>query len=229
MSRLRACPASWLLLLLALATGGCEKAMQDMYRQPRYDPFEPTDLFPNGGSARLPVPGTLALRGGDLAEATGGRRGDALPIPESLLPVIPLLGVDNSGNKPLEIAQALPQQIPFEVTAEVYRRGRERYDIYCTPCHSAVGDGDGMVVRRGFPSPPDYHSARLREAPDRHFYNVISQGYGLMYAYADRLSPRDRWAVVAYIRALQFSQYAPLSLLSEEERARLEAEEGGHD
>ncbi len=91
------------------------------------------------------------------------------------------------------------------------QRGRERFDVYCSPCHSVVGDGDGMVVRRGFPAPPSYHIERLRAAPDHHFYDVITHGYGVMYPYGDRVAPDDRWAIVAYIRALQLSQHAAAS------------------
>jgi mono/diheme cytochrome c family protein len=95
-----------------------------------------------------------------------------------------------------------------KVAMELLRRGQERYNIYCAPCHSPLGDGDGMVARRGFPHPPSYHSDRLRQAPDRHFYDVMTKGYGIMAPYADRVAPEERWAIVAYIRALQLSQYA---------------------
>jgi hypothetical protein len=91
------------------------------------------------------------------------------------------------------------------------QRGRERYDIFCTPCHGLSGSGDGMIVRRGFPAPPSYHTARLRAAPAQHFFDVISNGYGVMYSYAPRIEPRDRWAIVAYVRALQQSQNARLA------------------
>ncbi|MFC7610642.1 c-type cytochrome [Teichococcus aestuarii] len=84
--------------------------------------------------------------------------------------------------------------------------GEAQYAIFCTPCHGAAGAGDGMIVRHGFPAPPSYHTARLRAAPARHFYDVIGDGYGIMYGYGDRLAPPDRWAVVAYIRALQLSR-----------------------
>ena len=96
--------------------------------------------------------------------------------------------------------------IPYPITMRLLQRGRERFQIYCEPCHSPLGDGDGMIARRGFPHPPSYHIARLRAAPDRHFYDVITNGYGIMYSYADRVAPEDRWAIVAYIRALQRSQ-----------------------
>ena len=93
-------------------------------------------------------------------------------------------------------------------TLALLEHGRERYDIYCAPCHSPVGDGDGLVARRGFPHPPSYHQDRLRQAPDQHFYDVITNGYGAMASYAQRVSPADRWAIVEYIRALQLSQHA---------------------
>jgi mono/diheme cytochrome c family protein len=98
--------------------------------------------------------------------------------------------------------------MPYPVTMQLLRRGQDRFNIYCEPCHSPIGDGDGMVARRGFPHPPSYHIDRLRAAPDRHFYDVMTQGYGVMRSYADRVAPEDRWAIVAYIRALQLSQYA---------------------
>jgi len=101
--------------------------------------------------------------------------------------------------------------IPYPVTLALLARGQERYEIYCVPCHSPLGDGAGMIARRGFPHPPSFHIDRLRRAPDRHIYDVMTNGYGVMYAYADRVSPQDRWAIVAYIRALQRSQGARLA------------------
>ncbi len=95
----------------------------------------------------------------------------------------------------------LSQAIPTPVTMELIQRGRERFEIFCTPCHGRSGDGRGVVVRHGFPAPPSYHQDRLRRAPDRHFYDVITNGYGAMYSYTARVSPADRWAIVAYIRA----------------------------
>ena len=107
------------------------------------------------------------------------------------------------------------------VTRELLERGQTEFEVFCAPCHSEIGDGDGMVVRRGFPAPPSYHTERLREAPDSHLYEVITQGYGVMYPFSDRIAPADRWAIVAYIRALQLSQHAPVSQLSLDDRARL--------
>ena len=103
------------------------------------------------------------------------------------------------------------------------QRGRERYDIYCAPCHGLTGDGKGYVTLRGFPHPPSYHTDRLREAPDTYLFDVITHGYGAMYAYAERLAPEDRWAVVAYVRALQLSQHAHLADVPRQVRDRLEA------
>jgi len=106
------------------------------------------------------------------------------------------------------VPDALPDQIPLAML----ERGRERYAVFCAPCHSPTGDGDGMIVRRGFPAPPSYHDPGLIRAPDRHFYDVITNGYGAMFSYASRVPPADRWAIIAYIRALQLSQRAPVAL-----------------
>jgi len=100
---------------------------------------------------------------------------------------------------------------PPQADIQLLTRGRERYDIYCAPCHGLSGKGDGMIVQRGFPAPPSYHSRALRAAPARHFFDVITNGYGVMYSYAARVEPRDRWAIVAYVRALQESQNAKLA------------------
>ena len=98
---------------------------------------------------------------------------------------------------------------PPPLTSALLQRGQQRFRIYCTPCHSELGDGNGMVVQRGFPRPPSYHIDRLRQAPTQHFYDVITHGYGAMYSFAARVAPDDRWAIAAYIRALQLSQHAP--------------------
>jgi mono/diheme cytochrome c family protein len=103
-------------------------------------------------------------------------------------------------------------------------RGQQRYNIYCSPCHSRTGDGRGMIVQRGFPPPPSFHDQRLRDAPAGHFFNVITKGYGAMYSYASRIPVDDRWAIVAYIRALQLSQHATIDDVPAKERARLEDE-----
>jgi mono/diheme cytochrome c family protein len=108
-----------------------------------------------------------------------------------------------------QLLQPRPQQLPLPLTMELLQRGRERFDIFCSVCHGRTGYGDGMVVQRGFPAPPSYHTQRLRAVSDGHLFDVISRGYGAMYAYAARVPVADRWAIVAYIRALQFSQHAP--------------------
>jgi len=171
----------WALIALVALLGGCEKLARNMYDQSRYKPMHESSLFGDGTSARAPVAGTVAA-------ASGTATGTAIE---------------------LERAKAeAAKTMPYPVTLQLLRRGQERFNIYCEPCHSPVGDGDGMVARRGFPHPPSYHIDRLRAAPDRHFYDVMTQGYGVMRSYADRVAPEDRWAIVAYIRALQLSQYA---------------------
>ena len=176
-------------LAMTLATGlalsACERTMKDMYDQPKLGPDAASPLFPDGKGSRPPPPGSVAMAMGDLAKTSGGRRGRQ----------------ELAERDAADRAQATPP-----LTRALLLRGQERYDIYCAPCHSPVGDGDGMIVRRGFPPPPSYHQARLRDAPDRHFFDVITQGYGVMLPYADRVTPQDRWAIVAYIRALQASQ-----------------------
>lgn len=107
-----------------------------------------------------------------------------------------------------DLARAKDAKEPPPVTASLMQTGRKNFEIFCTPCHGLAGDGDGMVVQRGFPAPPSYHTDRLRKATARHFFDVITNGYGVMYSYASRVSPHDRWAIVAYIRALQESRHA---------------------
>ncbi|UCI17538.1 cytochrome c [Mesorhizobium sp. B2-1-8] len=119
---------------------------------------------------------------------------------------------------------ATPDKFPYPVTMALLQRGQQRFDIFCSPCHGRTGDGHGMVVQRGFPAPPSYHQDALRKATDRHFYDVITNGYGAMYSYAARVPPTDRWAIVAYIRALQYSRHAPADALPETLRAKLDAE-----
>lgn len=115
----------------------------------------------------------------------------------------------------------IPDELPMALTLDLLERGRERYNIYCSPCHARTGSGHGMVVQRGFPQPPTFHSERLRQAPLRHFYNVISDGFGVMYAYRDRVEPEDRWAIAAYIRALQLARHASLDDVPANLRPRL--------
>jgi cytochrome c553 len=113
-------------------------------------------------------------------------------------------------------------QLPMQLTPQLLARGHERYDAFCSMCHGRVGDGQGMVVQRGFPAPPSYHINRLRDAPIGHFFDVITNGYGTMASYASQMEPQDRWAVAAYIRALQLSQNAKASELPPDAQSQLE-------
>jgi mono/diheme cytochrome c family protein len=112
-----------------------------------------------------------------------------------------------------DVQRAAEAKTPPPVTAALLERGRGRYDIFCSPCHGLAGDGDGVIVAHGFPAPPSYHIDRLAAAPAQHFYDVMTDGYGVMFSYADRLDPHDRWAVAAYIRALQLSRRAAVAEL----------------
>jgi len=153
----------------------------DMHVQPRQNPLSRSDFFTDQRSERPPVEGTVAR--GQLHEDTYFYTG-------------------KTGNNPGDY-------MPFPVTKEVLERGRERYNIYCSPCHSLVGDGNGFVPSRGFArKPPSYHIPRLQKAPLGYFYDVITNGFGIMPDYASQIPPDDRWKIVAYIRALQLSQNA---------------------
>ena len=209
------------LMIAGLLCSGCEKAMRNMYDQPKYKPLAQSTLWPDGRAAREPVHGTVIHSGGTMAGASSGR----LEI-RTLAPDVPALPIDETGRFRGPLGQE-PRALdklhnPLPVTRAWLLRGQERFNIYCAPCHSEAGDGDGMVVRRGFPAPPSYHIERLRNAPDAHFYAVITNGYGAMYSYADRVTPEDRWAIVEYIRALQLSQNARLADVPEKDRAILE-------
>jgi mono/diheme cytochrome c family protein len=174
-----------------------------MYDQPKYKPFARSELFADGNSSRPLPEHSVPYAKGPFAGTSSGR-----------------VGTDSAAE---DITASDAKTNPYPVTMQLLRRGQERYTIYCMPCHSPAGDGDGLVVRRGFPPPPSYHIARLRQAPDRHFFDVMTKGYGIMYPYADRIEPPDRWAIVAYIRALQLSQNADAKDLPPEARQRLAA------
>ncbi len=126
---------------------------------------------------------------------------------------------DGSSARPLpanvvaqgDTERAAAAKTPPPVTADLLARGQERFGVFCAPCHGLAGDGDGIIVAHGFPSPPSYHQDRLVAAPARHFYDVITAGYGVMLSYADRVEPHDRWAIAAYIRALQLSRRATVA------------------
>jgi mono/diheme cytochrome c family protein len=203
----------------AVALAGCEKAMRDMYDQPKYRPLAASRLFADGRSARPLVPGTVARSAGTIAGASSGRLGDA-PAPEATPLIYPPLARGAQADTPTDWHPKL-DGIPQPVTAALLRRGQQRFDIFCAPCHSPLGDGDGMVARRGFPHPPSFHIPRLRDAPDAHFYDVITAGYGAMYSYAARIPPDDRWVIVAYVRALQLSQHVAARTLAAADRRKL--------
>jgi mono/diheme cytochrome c family protein len=192
--------------------------MHDMYDQPKYKPLTPSKLFNDGNSSRPQVAGTVPHSAGALAGSSSGRNDPLKALP----PAGPAIGVDAQGHSlALDDAAESAYANPLPITLPLVARGRNRYDVYCAPCHSRTGDGDGMIVRRGFPAPPSYHTERLRNAPDSHLFQVISNGYGVMYPYADRITSEDRWAIVAYIRALQLSQHAPAADLDAQDVATL--------
>ncbi|HEU4659769.1 MAG TPA: cytochrome c [Pseudolabrys sp.] len=116
-----------------------------------------------------------------------------------------------------DLAREQAANNPPPATPKLLARGRERFEIYCAPCHGLGGDGDGIIVHHGFPAPPSYHLPRLTREPASHFYDVISHGYGAMYSYADRVAPRDRWAIVAYIRALQLQRHSTVAIAPDAE------------
>jgi mono/diheme cytochrome c family protein len=176
------------LLAAVVALAGCEKAARNMYEGARTHPLATSDRFPDGMASRGAVEGTEEHGRGVLAETSSGRK-----------------GADETQRREAEDAAA---SMPYPMTMSLLARGQQRFQVYCSPCHGMLGDGDGMVVRRGFPRPPSYHIDRLRAAPDRHIYEVIRDGYGVMYPFGDRVEPADRWAIVAYVRALQRSQSA---------------------
>jgi len=167
----------------------------DMTNQPKAKPLSPSNFFSNGTSARQPPAHAVA-------------RGEAR---------------DNAALYSGLTNGTYITQLPVELTPELLRRGRERYDAMCAECHDRTGSGNGMVVRRGFPQPPSFQVDRLRNAPIGHFYDVITNGYGVMYSYSTRVEPEDRWAIAAYIRALQLSHHAEPSDVDPADRAKLEA------
>jgi mono/diheme cytochrome c family protein len=167
--------------MLALTWGALMAGCKrdDMADQPRVKPLRPSALFADGSSARQPPKHTVAI--------------DAPLEPEP-----------ESWQSP-----STATRFPFRMTRADLLRGQQRFTVYCTPCHGILGDGDGMIPQRGFSRPPSFHTERLRNAPPTYFYNVMTNGIGAMFPYADRVEPEDRWRIAAYIRALQLSQDAP--------------------
>jgi mono/diheme cytochrome c family protein len=173
----------------------CPGCRRDMFLQPSEKPLERSDFFRDNQMASRPLPAHTVARG-QLEEDEAFYTG--------------------------KIGQNLVAEFPLPITREVLQRGQERFDIYCAPCHGRTGEGNGMIPQRGYPAPPSYHIERLRAAPVGHFFDVITRGYGVMYSYANRVEPEDRWAIAAYIRALQLSRNAKISDVPGGERAQLE-------
>ncbi len=198
------------LALLALTILTLAACRQKMANQARYDPYEASDFFADGMAARPRIEGTVA-RG----EISGN----------------PFLDTGKIDGK-------LGDGFPMPVTRELVDRGQTRFDIYCAQCHGRLGDGNGMIPSRGYRRPPTYHSDRLRTVPTGHFFDVMTNGFGTMPSYRTMINTQDRWAIVAYIRALQLSQNANAADLPADERAKLDAppvdagashaSEGGH-
>lgn len=152
----------------------------DMYDQPRYEPLSTSTFFADGRSSRPPVPNTVAVEQARTDEELYTGQADGQVVDE----------------------------FPMPVTREMIERGQEQYNINCVPCHGLTGYGDGMVYRRGGIPPANFHTDRLRDAPVGHFFDVITNGYRYMYPYGHKIAAEDRWAIIAYIRALQLSQNA---------------------
>ena len=193
------------LAVAALCLLAATGCRQDMHNTPSAQPLRESHFVKGVSSARPLVEGTIA-RGTlqDYAAFFTGKSGAVL--------------VD---------------ALPFPLTAEVLDRGQQRYNIYCAPCHGVSGNGDGMIVKRGYRQPPSYHVERMRTAPLGHYYDVMTNGFGAMPDYRAQVAPRDRWAIAAYVRALQLSQHAPAAEFPQEERDKLSkpaaaAAPGGH-
>jgi len=178
---------------LLVAALGAAGCRQDMHNTPVAQPLRESLFVKNVSASRVPVEGTIAR---------GTLQDDAVFF---------------TGKEAGAVANALP----FALTAEVLDRGEQRFNIYCTPCHGLSGQGDGMVVRRGYRQPPSFHVDRLQAAPLGHFYDVMTNGFGAMPDYRAQIAPRDRWAIAAYVRALQLSQHAAATDIPAEERQKL--------
>ncbi len=180
-------------VLLLIGTAGCE-LRQAMYDQEKYEPLEASVFFADGQSFRPQVDGTVAQ--GQLMLDEHFYQG--------------------------KIHGQLAETLPVAVDRQLLERGRERYNIFCAPCHDQTGAGNGMIVQRGLKQPPSYHQQRLREVPVGHFYDVITNGFGVMYSYASSIPVADRWAIVAYIKVLQLSQNLEFDQLPAEDQRQLQ-------
>ena len=187
----------------------------DMWNQPKFAALQENDFFANSSAARTPVPGTIPY--------VNIRRNWSAPVFEILTDqeVVPTK-LDTAFWVGLRDDTLMADNY-FTVTKKLLDRGRERFDISCSPCHGLVGDANGVITLRGFPNPTSYHLDRLREVEDGYIFDVITSGFGRMYSHASRVTPEDRWAIVAYIRALQYSQNADPDDLSDADRVELRA------
>jgi hypothetical protein len=185
-----------------------------MREQPRLKPYEQSEFFDDHRSVRRPPPGTIAQGQRALDAPFYWGRTALPPVPSASEPATSLVPLSAQADGKPPTANVYVDQIPMPLTGELLRRGRERFNIYCAPCHGRSGDGQGVITFHGFPTPPSFHTPKLREAPAGYLFDVITQGYGMMFSYASRIKPADRWATVAYIRALQLSQRAPARMLS---------------
>lgn len=203
-SRLRTFAFCLLPFAIFLSTVGCRSDMQD---QPKMKPYRSSTFYSDGLSSRPPVEGTVA-RGflkSDTEFFTGKKAGRV----SAAMGPQPTAANGGSTNSALTGAAAYPDDVetfPLTITKEIVIRGKERYEIFCSACHGLSGNGDGMIVRRGFRRAASFSDDRLRQAPVGHFFDAITNGWGAMPAYATQIPAEDRWAIVAYIRALQLSQ-----------------------
>lgn len=204
------------LVLLPCVLAMLPACQQKMAEQPSYRPDEPNTFFKDGRASRPPVAGTVAR--GYLQTDLHLFAGKLTTKSQELAFPIAAVGVGAANVLNLaaiaEAAYGSSDQtgfdtFPFPVTEDVLKHGKNRYMIYCVVCHDALGNGHGMIVERGYTPPPSYHSERLRKAPVGHFFEVVTKGYGSMPSYAHQIPVRDRWAIIAYIRALQLSQHFP--------------------
>lgn len=190
----------WAVVGLTLLSVGCRYDMQD---QPRYKPYKESTFFGDNRASRDLPEGTVArgLLRENKALYTGKKE-----VTAGTAATTATTAVDANGNTVVTSFPDAIEEFPVPVTKELIDRGEQRYKVFCIVCHGPTGNGDGMIVRRGFSKPPTYNDDRLRNAPVGHFYDVITNGYGKMNSYASQIPVADRWAIVAYIRTLQLSQ-----------------------
>lgn len=197
---------------------GCDRL--DMYDQPRYKPLAASTFFADGASARPRVEGTVAR--GELRDDEPLHTGKEAGLPVSQIPQAAYRAAQEADSR--QSRQPTDQAAPAELRRALLTRGRERFDIHCSVCHGRTGAGDGMIVRRGFPKPPVLSIERLRNAPVGHFFDVMTNGLGAMPSYAGRIDVDDRWAIAAYVRALQLSQNGRIDDVPEEQRQLLSSD-----